>query len=750
MNKNMFSGLFGLEKENVRVNKKGELAMTKHPEVFGESNPFITRDFSEAQIEMITPPQTSIKSAYNFLENIQVVVEKTLKDEFLWPQSNPPILPDDTDIPIATYNQNLEATKYRDYLKQKYGAKKSVISGIHFNLSFSDEYIRQLWDEQQSESSFVDFKNEIYLNVMRSFMYYRWFFIYLLSSSPIFHETFVAQCVDKSEVSLAGDCQLDGMKSLRSSVCGYRNKTDYQLNYETLDTFKASIQQLIASREIKQESELYQAVRIKRNDNAEAAYLEFRFIDINPYVATGVYEHDLQFIHLFALYFSQQTRFDFTVQRQEEATRNQDNMNHEQDSYLITIDGEEKSAFVAGQELLQQFSTWAEQLQEVPYPLETILAENFKRLQDKKTTFASKIMHDIKASSFIDFHLQQAETFSQKAQKQTFGLRGLEKLELSTQLLIQAAIKKGYAFDIADPMENLIKLTNIQTGKVEYVKEATKTNLDTYAQVLVMENKVVTKNVLMENGIATPKGFTVYSIDEGTELINQLPQELVIKPNTTNFGKGITIFPHGYTMRELTDGLQRAFAEDQTVLLEPFLKGLEYRFLVIDDEVVGVLNRRPANVVGNGKDTIEVLVAEKNKSFLRGEGYVRPLEKIVLGAVEQQFLQQQNLSVKSVPAAGERIFLRENSNISTGGDSIDFTDIIHPSYNEIGLQTARALGVKITGIDILIEDILQPATSKNYGVIEANFNPAIHIHTYPYKGENRYPADKILTALFEA
>ena len=63
----------------------------------------------------------------------------------------------------------------------------------------------------------------------------------------------------------------------------------------------------------------------------------------------------------------------------------------------------------------------------------------------------------------------------------------------------------------------------------------------------------------------------------------------------------------------------------------------------------------------------------------------------------------QNLSIDSIPQEGERVYLRENSNISTGGDSIDCTDLIHPSYIEIAEKSAKALGVSITGADIIIK-----------------------------------------------
>ena len=188
-----------------------------------------------------------------------------------------------------------------------------------------------------------------------------------------------------------------------------------------------------------------------------------------------------------------------------------------------------------------------------------------------------------------------------------------------------------------------------------------------------------------------------------------------------------------------------AFKNDNTVLIEEFIKGKEYRFLVIDDEVVGILHRVPANVIGDGEKTISELVEIKNQDPLRGKGYVTPLEKIRLEENAELFLKQQGKNFDYIPKKDEIVYLRENSNISTGGDSIDFTDIIPNRFKEIAIKSAKAIGAKICGVDMVIEDYTDERS--NYGIIELNFNPAIHIHSYPYEGKERNVAKDILNLL---
>lgn len=325
------------------------------------------------------------------------------------------------------------------------------------------------------------------------------------------------------------------------------------------------------------------------------------------------------------------------------------------------------------------------------------------------------------------------------------GLENLLKLELSTQHLIAAAKRRGIQVEIIDGDSNTIRLSR---GKVsEIVMQATRTSKDTYIAPLLMTNKYVTKLLLTEAGIHAPGGYKVTSVEDGKHLFNQLESKpMVVKPLSTNFGVGITMLTDQYDQQTYDQAIELAFEKDSTVLVEDYIAGKEYRFLVIDNRVVGILHRVPANVLGDGKNTIAQLVEVKNQDPLRGTGYKKPLEKIQLGLLEKQTLVEQQLNFDSVPAEGETIYLRKNSNISTGGDSIDYTDQIHEAYHEIALQAAKAVGSVICGVDMIVNDI-ETFNEDGYSIIELNFNPAIHIHNAPYIGKNRHADDAVLDLL---
>ncbi len=322
-------------------------------------------------------------------------------------------------------------------------------------------------------------------------------------------------------------------------------------------------------------------------------------------------------------------------------------------------------------------------------------------------------------------------------------------MELSTMILIEEATNRNYRVDILDKESNFIKVSDGK--KVEYIKQATKTSLDNYATVLIMENKYITNKILLENNIRVPKGIKIsnkdYNLEELYKECNA--KKIVVKPINTNFGLGITILEN-YGINKLEDAINFALEYDNSILIEEFINGKEYRFFVVGNEVVGILHRVPANVTGDGNKSIKELVNIKNMDDLRGENYMKPLQKINLGKIEEDYLRNQGYNFNSILEKNKTVYLRENSNISTGGDSIDFTDDIHESYKKIALAAAKVVNAKITGIDMMITNIDEYADDSNYGIIEMNFNPAIHIHHYPYQGKGRNLAAKVLDLLFKS
>ncbi|MBL4933671.1 bifunctional glutamate--cysteine ligase GshA/glutathione synthetase GshB [Clostridium paridis] len=758
----LFKGNFGLEKENVRVSKDGKLSLTPHPAIFGDKlkNPYIKTDFSESQVEVITPVCNSIDELYDYIENLQNIVSLSIGEEYLWPQSNPPILPSNEEIPIAVFSEEgKEERLYREKLSEKYGRKKQLLSGIHYNFSFKEEFINSLYKSLGEGESLKEFKNKIYLKITRNFIKYRWFLIYLTGASPVFHETYLDRCTDDIQELADRSCYFKNMMSLRNSKWGYKNKEDYLVNYDSLEQYIGSIQRLINDGKLDNASEFYGPVRLKSTckrcsqeklmkDGIE--YLEIRILDLNPLNKNGIFIEDLYLVHLFMIYMLFMKEGTLTESEQKIA-----NINHKvatmagrrEDSFIYNNVGEKASFKEEALKIIDDLIDIVNKMDYKTDYLRKVIESAREKVLDVSKTYAAVITKEIIDSSYVSFHLNKAKDYYEESKRQDFSLIGYEDLELSTQILLKNAIKRGIGVEVLDREENFVRLK--KDNKVEYVKQATKTSKDSYSTVLVMENKVVTKEVLKENGVRVPSGKNYNSIEDARadyELFKD--KQIVVKPKSTNFGIGISIFKEEFSKGDFTRALEIAFENDKTALVEEFISGKEYRFLVIADEVVGILHRVPANVQGDGARTISELVKEKNKHPLRGKGYKTPLEKISLGEIEEMFLKAQGKNFDYVPKEGEIVYLRENSNISTGGDSIDFTDEMHESYKTMAIKSAKAAGATICGVDMMIQDIKVPLNESNYGIIELNFNPAIHIHCYPYIGKNRGAGDKVLDVLF--
>lgn len=322
----------------------------------------------------------------------------------------------------------------------------------------------------------------------------------------------------------------------------------------------------------------------------------------------------------------------------------------------------------------------------------------------------------------------------------------LEQLELSTQVLITEAQVRGIAVEILDPDDNFIVLRRGE--RTEYVKQATRTSADTYISALLMENKEVTKTVLRAAGLRVPAGGKYRSLAAAlADHPAYRERKIVVKPNSTNFGEGVAILERGTELTAYRAALETAFALDASVLVEEFVEGREFRFLVIGGMTRAVLHRIPANVRGDGRATIRELVEVKNRHPYRGEGYRKPLERIRLEAVELAFLTGQGLSPESVPADGAMVYLRKNSNISTGGDSLDFTDTMPAVYRRWAEQATAAVGAAICGLDMIIPDVAAAGADADYCILELNFNPALHIHDFPAEGKNRHVERHVLDLL---
>lgn len=314
-------------------------------------------------------------------------------------------------------------------------------------------------------------------------------------------------------------------------------------------------------------------------------------------------------------------------------------------------------------------------------------------------------------------------------------------LEPSTVCVIKAAIKHNLNYEVLDENRSFFKIYNDE--KEEYIYQATKTSKDISTFPFITDNKVLVKNILKENNLFTPDGILLndnMSSKEMKNIIsNYIRKSVVVKPNTTNKGVGITVFENPANEKELLTAIKLAFKFDSKVIIEDFKKGLEYRFLVVGDECICVLHRRAASVVGNSKSTINELIKAKNEEpWHHYSGRIITIDDNL-----KTTLKRQGYTLNSVPEKGKRVFLRDNSNCSTGGESIDLTEQVPDEFKRIAIKAAKLFDAKICGVDILINNF----NRFEYSIVELNDNPGIGICECPYEGNGKPIGEAILRLL---
>ena len=726
---------FGIERESLRVDRQGQLAHTPHPSCLGARSfhPYIQTDFCEFQMELITPVAKSTTEARRLLGAITDVAGRSIAtDEILWPLSMPPRLKAE-EVQVARLENDFER-HYRNYLAEKYGTKLQAISGIHYNMELGKDLVEALFQESD-QTDMITFKNALYLKLAQNYLRYRWVITYLFGAAPTAEQGFFDQEVPEP------------VRSFRNSDHGYVNKEEIQVSFASLEDYVSAIERYIEQGDLIAEKEFYSAVRFRGQKvnrsflDKGITYLEFRNFDLNPFERIGISQDTMDTVHLLLLAFLWLDAPENVDQAltQGHALNEKIALSHPLEP--LPSEAETQNITTALDQLVQHFG-----LGDYHQGLVKQVKDAFA---DPSQTLAAQLLPHIKDKSLADFALDKALAYHDYDWTAHYALKGYEEMELSTQMLLFDAIQKGIHFEILDGQDQFLKLWH--KDHVEYVKNGNMTSKDNYVVPLAMANKTVTKKILADAGFPVPAGDEFTSLEQGLAYYPLIKdKQIVVKPKSTNFGLGISIFQEPASLDNYKKALEIAFAEDTAVLVEEFIPGTEYRFFILDRRCEAVLLRVAANVVGDGKHTIRELVAQKNANPLRGRDHRSPLEIIELGDIEQLMLTQQGYTPDDILPEGKKVNLRRNSNISTGGDSIDVTETMDSSYQELAAAMATSMGAWACGVDLIIPDKTQPASKEkpHCTCIELNFNPSMYMHTYCAEGPGQAITPKILDKLF--
>jgi cyanophycin synthetase len=312
----------------------------------------------------------------------------------------------------------------------------------------------------------------------------------------------------------------------------------------------------------------------------------------------------------------------------------------------------------------------------------------------------------------------------------------------STMSLVRAAEERRI------PWIRLNEQSLIQFGHGRFQQriQATITTRTPHIAVELASDKEETNRLLANLGLPVPRQRLVQREDDAVLAAERIGYPVVVKPYNANHGRGISI--HLTSEEQVRSAFELAREHSRSVIVESFITGEDHRMLVINGELVAVSKRVPGHVVGDGRHTIEELVDEVNRDPRRGIGHEKVLTRLVFDQQADTLLAAKGYTRETVPAAGERVFLRLTGNLSTGGTATDLTDVVHPDNAGMAVRAVKAIGLDVGGVDFLTGDITESYKDVGGAICEVNAAPGFRMHMAPSEGRPRDVAGPVMDMLF--
>lgn len=317
-----------------------------------------------------------------------------------------------------------------------------------------------------------------------------------------------------------------------------------------------------------------------------------------------------------------------------------------------------------------------------------------------------------------------------------------ERLGPSTGSIVYAAVARGI------PYRRLTSGSMVQFGWGSQQRriQAAETDRTSAIGQSIAQDKELTKKLLDAAGVPIPFGRPVQDEDDAWAAAEEIGLPVVIKPQDGNQGKGVTV---NIASREhLKIAYAAALEISESIMIERYLPGHDYRLLVVGGKVVAAARRDPPQVIGDGVHTVRELVEMVNSDPRRSDGHATALTKIRLDEIAKARLALQGFSAEAIPDKGCRVILRNNANLSTGGSATDVTDDVHPKVAARAVDAAQMIGLDICGVDVVCDSLLKPLEDQGGGVIEVNAAPGLRMHLQPSYGKARAVGEAIISTMF--
>ncbi len=321
-------------------------------------------------------------------------------------------------------------------------------------------------------------------------------------------------------------------------------------------------------------------------------------------------------------------------------------------------------------------------------------------------------------------------------------LREADRLGPSTGSIIEEAESRGIPWIRL----NKYSLCQLGYGANQKLIQATVTSETSSIGVELAGDKEDTKFLLEQAQVEVPRGDIIRRESSLEAACKYVGYPLVIKPVDGNHGRGITVDVQNYD--EALVAFHAAKKVSNAVIVEQFIKGKDYRLLVINNVMVAAALRTPAHVVGDGVSTVQQLIDKVNSDPRRGYGHEKVLTQITVNDLTLTIIKDAGYSLESVLPKDEVLVLKDTANLSTGGTAEDVTDIVHPANVSMAERISKIIDLDICGIDIMTTDISKPLSETGGAVLEVNAGPGFRMHLSPAKGLPRNVAGHVIDKLF--
>lgn len=262
----------------------------------------------------------------------------------------------------------------------------------------------------------------------------------------------------------------------------------------------------------------------------------------------------------------------------------------------------------------------------------------------------------------------------------------------------------------------------------------------------IAQDKQLTRTLLKAVGVPVPDGRPVTDADDAWLAAQEVGVPVVVKPQFGNHGRGVAT--NLTSEAQVRAAFAAAKEEGESIIVETYSPGDDYRLLVVGNRLVAAARREPANVVGDGQHTIQQLIEIVNQDPRRSDGHATSLSKIKLDAIALAVIREQGFEPESIPPVGTRVLIRRNANLSTGGTATDVTDEVHPEVAKQAVEAAAVIGLDIAGVDVVALDIAKPLAGQRAAVVEVNAGPGLRMHLEPSHGKSRPVGEAIVELIY--